>query len=275
MSVKIGLQLYSVRDDAEANFKETIKRVNEIGYAGVELSARYNLPASEIRKIVEGEGLEVVSAHVPFVEMHETPDETLSFFAECGCRFVAVPWLAAERRPGTDLFMQTVDDIRVIGENAKKHGLQLLYHNHDFEFDKVNGEYALDILYNTIPAELLKTELDMCWVNVGGENPPEYLRKYSGRAPIVHLKDFYMEPDAEKEGLYELIGDSNSKRKHKNSSFEFRPVGHGMQKMIPIMQAAEDAGSEWAIVEQDKPSLGLTPFESVWLSRKYLTSIGY
>lgn len=275
MSVKIGLQLYSVRDDADANFKETIERVKKIGYAGVELGGRYNTPASEIKKIVEGNGLEVMSAHVPFVEMHETPDETFSFFAECGCRYVAVPWLAAERRPGTDLFLQTIEDIRVIGANAKKYGLQLLYHNHDFEFDKVDGEYALDILYNTIPADLLQTELDMCWVNVGGENPPEYLRKYSGRAPIVHLKDFHMEPDADREGMYELIGDDNSKRKKRNDSFEFRPIGHGMQKIPPIMEAAEDAGAEWAIVEQDKPSLGLTAFESVELSRKYLKSIGY
>ena len=67
---------------------------------------------------------------------------------------------------------------------------QMLYHNHDFEFVKVDGEYGLDIIYNTISEDLLKTQIDTCWVNVAGEDPAEYV-KILGR-PVVHLKDFVM-----------------------------------------------------------------------------------
>ena len=67
-----------------------------------------------------------------------------------------------------------------------------LYHNHDFEFVKMpNGQYALDYIYTEIPADLLQTELDICWVKVAGEEPVDYIKKYAGRAPVVHLKDFY------------------------------------------------------------------------------------
>ena len=81
--------------------------------------------------------------------------------------------------------------------------MQLCYHNHDFEFVKLNGEYALDILYKEVPADILETEVDTCWVKVAGEDPGAYLRKYTGRAHIVHLKDFSGEKS---EHMYALIG---------------------------------------------------------------------
>lgn len=147
--------------------------------------------------------------------------------------------------------------------------MQLLYHNHDFEFVKIDGKYALDILYDTVPADLLKTELDTCWVNVGGENPADYVRKYTGRAPVVHLKDFAGEKS---EHMYELIGIEEEKKEEKQK-FEFRPVGYGKQDFKAILAASEDAGAEWVIVEQDQPSMGKTPLECAKMSIDYLRSI--
>ena len=83
-----------------------------------------------------------------------------------------------------------IEGAKVLGEAAKKKGMTLLYHNHDFEFALIDGEYALDVLYREVPASLLETELDICWVNISGEDPAAYIRKYAGRAPVVHLKDF-------------------------------------------------------------------------------------
>ena len=166
---------------------------------------------------------------------------------------------------------KTIADIREIGKKAHENGLTLLYHNHDFEFVTIDGKYALDILYDTIPSDYLQTEIDTCWVNVGGENPAEYVKKYKGRAPIVHLKDFYGEKS---DDMYELIG-LNKKAPVRPGNFEFRPVGSGLQDFPPIVAAAEYAGAGWVVVEQDKPSMDLTSLQCIEKSRKYLKSIGY
>ena len=167
-------------------------------------------------------------------------------------------------------FEEAMKNIAMLGGVAKKLGMTLLYHNHDFEFIKLDGKYGLDVMYDTIPAELLQTELDMCWVNVGGEEPASYLRKYSGRAPVLHLKDFYGEKS---DDMYELIGMESAAPK-RPGNFEFRPVGSGLQDFPAILEAAKDAGVTWVVVEQDNPSMGLTPLASIEKSRQYLKSIG-
>ena len=108
----------------------------------------------------------------------------------------------------------------------------------------------------------------MCWVNVGGEKPPVYVRKYSGRAPIVHLKDF---SGQKTENMYGLIGTAE-KKEDPSGKFEFRPVGYGLQDVPSIIAAADDAGSAWFVVEQDMPSMGRTPMECAAMSIRYLRS---
>lgn len=157
---------------------------------------------------------------------------------------------------------------------AKDNGMVMLYHNHDFEFKKVGEEYALDYMYRVIPADLLQTELDTCWVNIGGEEPAAFVRKYTGRAPIVHLKDFYLSSrdNAGDTPFYELIG--SDQKAGGEDVFEFRPVGYGMQDFASILKASEDAGASWVIVEQDRPSMGKTPMECAEMSRNYLKTLG-
>lgn len=199
--------------------------------------------------------------------MLENPEAVLKDYKDMGCKYVAVPYLTEECRPGTEGWASTVEGIRKIAEAAKKMGIQLLYHNHDFEFIKIDGEYALDILYDTIPADLLKTEIDTCWVNVGGENPAEYIEKYAGRAPVVHLKDFH---GSKGNGpLYKLIG-IDDETEAVESTFEFRPVGYGVQDWAKIIASAEKAGAEWVVVEQDSPSMDKSPLECVQMSINYL-----
>jgi sugar phosphate isomerase/epimerase len=156
----------------------------------------------------------------------------------------------------------------MIGKKAKELGIQLVYHNHDFEFLKLDGKYALDILYDEVPAEYLETELDTCWVNVGGEEPASYITKYTCRAPVVHLKDFTGEKSGD---MYELIG-IEKKAPTRPSGFEFRPVGSGLQNFPAILASAQAAGAEWVVVEQDQATMGLTPLESIKKSIDYLKS---
>ena len=165
-----------------------------------------------------------------------------------------------------------IEAAKLLGKTGKEIGIQLLYHNHDFEFVKVDGKYGLDVLYDSVDEELLKTELDVCWVNVGGEVPAEYIRKYTGRAPVVHLKDFVM-PGKKPAKMYELIGIEDDTAVSEADQFEFRPVGYGAQDMPAILDAAADAGAKWVVVEQDRPSMGKTPLECAKMSVDYLKSI--
>ena len=270
MKLPIAIQLYSVRDDMEKDFEGTVKKIKELGYEGVEFAGLFGKSGSEVKALCDDLGLVPVSAHVPYYDMLENPAEVLKDYKDLGCKYVVVPYLTEECRPGTDGWDDTVKGIRKIGEAAKKMGIQLLYHNHDFEFLKIDGKYALDILYDTVPADLLQTEIDTCWVNVGGEEPAAYVEKYTGRAPIVHLKDF---SGSKGNGpLYKLIG-IEEEAQETTSTFEFRPVGSGVQDWKKIIASAEKAGAEWVIVEQDDPSMGKTPMECAEMSINYLKTL--
>lgn len=274
MALPVAVQVYSVRDSAEANLADTLKKIKEMGYQGVEFAGLYGLSPDYVKGLCDGIGLVPVSAHIPLDEMIADPDKTFSDYAKIGCKFAAVPYVTPERRPGAEKFEETIRQIAELGKCAKKYGITLLYHNHDFEFTKVNGEYGLDILYKEVSPEYLQTELDLCWVNVGGEEPAAFLRKYAGRAPVVHLKDFHMSGKLPRH-LYALIGIEEEEKEEEPSTFEFRPVGHGMQNMPEILEACTDAGASWVVVEQDEPSMGLSRMDSIKASREYLASQGW
>ena len=271
MSLPIAVQVYSVRDDAAKDLRGTLEKIKAMGYDGVEFAGLYGYAPEDIRAMCDEVGLLPVSAHVPYVDMVADAQGVLSQYATIGCKYVAVPYLMPEHRPDGGHFDEVIANVRKIGEVAHSLGITLLYHNHDFEFIKLDGKYALDILYDSVPADYLQTELDTCWVNVGGEEPASYIRKYTGRSPVVHLKDFYGEKS---EDMYELIGIENKAPK-RPGNFEFRPVGSGIQNFPAIIDAAKDAGARWLVVEQDSATMGLTPMQSIEKSREYLRSIGY
>lgn len=271
MALPVAVQLYSIRDEVAKDMKAALIKVKEMGYDGVEFAGLYGNKPADIKAMCAEIGLNPISAHVPIDEMVKAPEETVSAYAEIGCKFIVVPYVIEERRPGGEKFEQTIEDMKMIGKLANEKGMTLLYHNHDFEFVKIDGTYGLDLIYEKVPADLLQTEIDTCWVNVGGENPVNYVLKYTGRAPIVHLKDF---SGSKSENMYELIGIDKKVEKVANT-FEFRPVGFGNQNIPNILDASVKAGAGWVIVEQDQPSMGKTPLECVKLARDYLKLLGW
>lgn len=269
MKFPIALQLFSVRDDLAADFEGTLKKVKALGYDGVEFAGLFGKSAAEVKKLCEDNGLVAISAHIPFFDMIKNP-EIFNDYAEIGCKFVAIPHIGEEYYPGNEKFDEFMSAINMLGTKANELGMKLCYHNHDFEFAKIDGEYILDMFYRLIPAELLHTEIDTCWVNVGGENPAEYLRKYAGRSEVLHLKDFV---GGKTENMYVLIGIDDNEEKDTKGKFEYRPVGSGVQDFPAILAAAEESGVEWLVVEQDQPSLGKTPMECAEMSINYLKSL--
>lgn len=253
MKYPVAIQLFSVRDEIVQNFYGTLKKIKQLGYDGVEFAGLLHHTVAEMKEMCGDVGLIPISAHVPYTGMIADPEGVLGSYAELGCRFVAIPYLEEEFRPGAEQFPEVAKNIQTFGRIAKKYGMTLAYHNHDFEFEKIDGKNVLDLLYEAIPADALETELDTCWVKVGGEDPADYLRKYAGRSGILHLKDYV----GEKTG--DILTD-----------FHFTPVGHGKLDFQSILKAADQSGVKWLVVEQDSPLPGKTPLECAAMSIEYL-----
>lgn len=273
MALPVAIQLYSLRDEMDKDFKGTLEKVKEMGYDGVEFAGLYDYSPEDVKAMVDELGLTPISAHVAIEEFlygDDGEDAVIDIYEKIGCKYIAIPYLVEKRRPGGSDWETVAEAMRRIGKKMKDRGMTLLYHNHDFEFKtRIGGEYALNVLYREVPADVLESELDVCWVNIGGENPAEFIKSFKNRAPVVHLKDFYMTGELPAH-LYALIGIDEGESKKEESTFEFRPVGHGMQDMPAILASAVDAGSKWVVVEQDDPSEGTTPFECAAKSIKYL-----
>ena len=269
----IALQVYSVRDDAAADFRGTMEKVKAMGYDGVELAGLYDLAPAEISAILKEVGLVALSAHVPYQTIIADMQKAIDDYKEIGCQYIAVPYLQEDERPGTAGYAAVYENIKKFGALCHENGVTLLYHNHDFEFTKVeDGRYALDYMYETIPATDLQTELDTCWVKVAGEDPAAYIRKYANRCPLVHLKDFQLNGEKPAQ-MYELIGIETNPNATPRGTFDFMPVGYGMQNMPAILEAAEESGALWVVVEQDR-SKDEPPIVAVEKSIKYLKSLG-
>ena len=263
----IALQLYTVRDVAESDPVNILSQVKEMGYDGVELAGMYGKCPADMRALLDSVGLTAISAHVSYNEMIAAPEDVIGGYGVAGCPWIAIPYMADEYRIGAAKYDEAIAGIKLLGETAKKLGMTLLYHNHEFEFAKFNGEFALDLLYKAVPADLLQTQVDTCWAKVGGVDPAEYIRKYAGRAPIVHLKDFHME------GAANDANGQDGKTPKRNNTFKFRHIGAGMQDIPSIVKASEEAGAKWLVVEQDFPTEGMTSVECARESLAYLRSL--
>ncbi len=275
-SFKIGVQLYSVRDKMEADMYATLKAIKEMGYDYVEFAGYFGKSAQEVRAMLDELGLEAPSVHQSYDLFLEQGQAAVDYIKTLGAKFAVIPWMGVENHKGADGFDTAVADIKKVGKLLADNGITLLYHNHDFEFETYEGKYKLDWLYETIDADLLQTEIDTCWVHYAGQEPCAYLKKYAGRAPVVHLKDF--ECEALGGGpVYALI-DADGKAQdvsseEKKATFRFRPCGDGRQDFPAIIAAAEETGAEYLIVEQDNDHDG-DSLAAVAKSRAYLKSLG-
>jgi sugar phosphate isomerase/epimerase len=267
----IALALYSVREDAQTDLSATLRKVKALGYEGVEFAGLHGHSPAAVKQMLEDTGLAPVSAHVMYDELIQDPERVMRDYQKIGCRYIAIPYMAPAYRMNGEKTDEALAGIRRIAEAACTHGLTLLYHNHEFEFEMIDGVYALDLLYRALPPDLLQVQLDTCWSTAAGIDSPAYLRKYAGRAPVVHLKDFFMEGGSAA-GAYDLIG-IQADPAIDRSRFEFRALGSGQQNFPAILAAAKDAGSKWLVVEQDEPMPGKTALECAELSLNYLKGL--
>ena len=266
----IALQLYSVRQEIMNDPEGTLSAVADMGYEGVELAGFGPYDAAGMQTALLKRGLTPVSAHIPLGEMITDPQGVLGAYAAMGCGYVAIPHLGEADRPGGANFAHTLAAIQTVGAAAAALGMQLLYHNHDFEMQLLEGETLLDRLYRITDPSLLAAQPDVCWLQVGGEDPAAFVTRYAGRVPLVHLKNYAGGKTAH---MYDLIGLAPGQDAPEQKPFEMRPLGDGLVNIAAVVAAAEQAGTRWLVVEQDTPTPGKTALQCAKESIDYLHTL--
>jgi sugar phosphate isomerase/epimerase len=248
--ISIGLQLYTVREDCDKDFRGTVKKVAEMGYQGVELAGDGGLSSSEMKALVEDCGLQVAGAHTGFDDLRNKLDETMQYNREIGNTRIICPYLPQEYQDkGKAGYLEAAEILGGVGEKVVRSGFSLSYHNHSFEFGQDGGQYFLDILLGAAGEKNLKSELDTYWVQHGGAVPADYVNKYAERIELLHIKD---------------MADDEAR--------SFAEIGAGILDWDAIFVAAEEADVAWYLVEQDVCQG--PPMESARKSLEFLESRG-
>ena len=275
-NLKVGLQLYSVRDKMEKDMEATLKAVKEMGYDCVEFAGYFGKSAEEVKTLLDNIGLECISAHQTYDVFLDKPEENVKYLKTIGAKFCAIPWMGIECQKGKPGFEKAVEEIKKVATLLKDNGITMLYHNHDFEFEKYEDKYLFDWLYETVGLDLLKPEIDTCWVKYAGEEPCRYLEKYADDLDVVHLKDFVCKEFAGGP-VYALIDNSGKENKtqknQEDNEFRFKHLGGGLQDFEEILSAVKKTNAEYVIVEQDK-WYDDDSLELARKSREYLKSLG-
>ena len=271
--LKIGLQLYSVRDKMQESVEDTLRAVKEMGYDYVEFAGYFDHSAEELAALLKKYDLKCRSVHQVIDFYVEGGAEAVKFVKTLGTEFSVIPWYGKPNY--IDGKMDgTVELFAKVAKLLNEGGLEMLYHNHDFELDRYEDTTILDYILNNVPG--MNPEFDTCWLKYAGYDPCKYLETYAGRYKVVHLKDFVCNELAAGP-VYALIDKDGKEAKPKSRDemgFRFRPVGSGMQDIPAIIDTAIKGGAELFIVEQDQ-SYEQDSLDAARESREYLRSIGY
>lgn len=257
---KIAVQLYTVRDLMKDDFEGTIAKVAQIGYKEVEFAGYFGRTPQQVRAVIDKNGLTAPSTHVQYDELDEKFPKVIEDSKTIGLEYIVCPWIPEELRKSPDIWKQASDKFNKCGEQTKKAGIQFGYHNHWFEFLPVNGKLPYDQLLADCDPNLVKMELDLCWITAGGSDPVKYFEKYPGRFPLVHVKDIKKVPKVTQAGSQDFG----------SSLKDITEVGSGMIDWKRIFAHSQQAGIKHYIVEHDNPK---QPLESIKTSYEYLKNL--
>jgi sugar phosphate isomerase/epimerase len=246
----IGIQLYSVRKEMLADAVGTLKQLAKIGYKELE-SARsekgnyYGLQPKEIKKIVSDLGMTLRSGHV---HVDKDWQRSIDSAAEAGQDYLICSSLPSKGQT-VDNYKKVAETFSKAGEDCKKSNIIFGYHNHEYEFEKENGQVLYDILLSSTDPQLVTWELDLGWVVASGNDPLAYFNKYPGRFPLWHLKDMDVQ---------------------KQQSTEF---GKGQIKVLEILKNSKKSGVKHIFVEQEE--YASTALESMKYDFDYLQKLDF
>jgi sugar phosphate isomerase/epimerase len=249
-SNKIGLQLYSLRNEIKEDLEGSLKNISDIGYKNLEAAGYsdgkfYGMDPTDFKTLVEDLGMRLTASHVTFNK--DDVAMVLQAHREAGVDYVIWPWLNNEQRASIQSYQEVADKFNAIGKMCEDNGLRFGYHNHDFEFYPIDGIIPYDLLLESTDPKLVCMEIDLYWINYAGKDPLQYFEKYPGRFELWHIKDM-----AAGEGK------------------EMIEVGSGIIDYPSIFDHATTAGLKEFFVEQDV--IKGDGFESVKSSFDFINS---
>jgi sugar phosphate isomerase/epimerase len=257
---KVGVQLYTVRNEIGKDPKGTLQQVAKLGFGEVE-SFGYNgkffgMSATEYKSLLSDLGMSAPSGHYMYGNFgnKQNPgtvihgwDKAVEDAAALGQKYMVIAYLMPNERGDINTYKQIAANLSKAAETCKKSGIQLCYHNHDFEFEAQNGQLPFDILTSETDADLVKIELDLYWATRAGQDPIALFKKHQGRIALWHVKDM-----------------DNTDKKN------FTEVGSGVIDFATIFKHAKTSGMKHFFVEQDMcPG---SPFDSIKKSIGFIQS---
>jgi sugar phosphate isomerase/epimerase len=251
---RIAAQLYTVRQYCQtvADLASSLQKIQAIGYRVVQVSGIGLIPDDEVKKLVDEQGLTICNTHVrPSEALWDNLDAVIAQHRLWNCKHVAIGSMPQTfRSEGEAGFHRFAKEASQIGEKLAAAGLTFSYHNHSFEFVRFGKVTGLDIIYAESDPRYLQAEIDTFWVQHGGSDPAAWIKKVSGRMPVVHFKDMVILKDQQ----------------------TMAEVGEGNLNWPAVIQACREAGVEYYAVEQDVCQRD--PFESLKISFDNLKAMG-
>lgn len=184
-----GIQLYTVRAAMAEDAPGTVARIASLGYKEVEFAGYFDMTPLQVRTLLSDVGMTAPSAHTNARLLREDSAPLLDAAAEIGHDYVTIPWLAPEDRDSLDDYRAWAETFNKLGEECHARGMQLAYHNHDFEFDAFDGVTGYDVLLAETEPELMDFELDLYWSVKAGHDPVSVFARAPSRFTMCHVKD--------------------------------------------------------------------------------------
>ncbi len=251
----IGAQLYSVRNLAQnaEDLKNTLMSLKEMGYNTCQLSGQSReIPDEVVRDILIETGMTPVVTHNSMDDFDKHLDELILRHKLWGVKYAGLGGLSKEYNTGAEGFKNFALHANEIAKKLTDEGLTFVYHNHAFEFQRFDGVLGMDILFDTFCPEA-QFELDTYWIQAGGCNPVDWIRKVDGRMDVGHFKD--------------MSGSSDNSQK-------MVPIGSGNLNWKEIIRACEETGVKYIEIEQDNAADMENPLGEMKSSIDYLKTMG-
>lgn len=250
---KIGLQMLSLRSEAEIDFIGTLKKVKEIGYEAIEFAGFYQTPSVKLKAALEETGLDAFSAHVPLnfdnqKKMENDLKKEAEYAAEIGVKYIMIPWFPLPTKPIEADVEQYVQIVGKCSAVVREAGLQFGFHHQDGEFKEMDDNLFIDEVLKRVPPNEMAMEFNLGWMNYAGADIRSYLSKYCSRVPAVHFHDY--------------------KEEHVDTE-----VGEGVVGYDELLPYVSDLGIPYIIADQSR--FEIPPLESVKKSLAFFQKAGY